>query len=582
MTAADNSTLTLEGNETFSVGHFLRIKDGTDDEWLEVTNIASAPTYIVTRDKSGNYAANANPAWTKGATVVNYGASGDGGVYMTASETNAPYLSIYDHAGVPWTTINTRLRIGNLNGFLGYTSDLYGIAIGETNKYLKYDPTNGLRIKGDIDISSMYAFPSDASLVGYWPFDDGSGSVAVDGSGNGNDGTLTNMEDADWKDGVVGKCLDFDGTNEYVDCGTIGPVATDKLTISFWTNNEIHTNTNRNPILEWYTSPGERLILVKQHANLRRFAIYNSSWRFFSTAYYPTGTTKEHIVITISGTSATLCISGIEKQTISIGTAYTEFSGSFRIGSFMSGVHFLKGPIDELRVYDTALTASEIKALYLYPAGSGVTKISGGQITCNNLSAISADLGSITAGTITMPSTGWIKGGQTAYATGAGFFLGYSGAAYKFSFGSSTKYIKWDGTDLTVSGDIIWPSDAVAPFIVGDYLEISTVNTRQTANLTYTKVKEIRVARGGALRIKFTLTSSSHTVYGVIYKNGVQVGTIRSVTTGSTTFSEDVSGWADGDLAQIYAKTTNVATAAKVHNFRLYSDNSFNCIILYD
>jgi hypothetical protein len=33
---------------------------------------------------------------------------------------------------------------------LGYSSDLYGIAIGETTKYLKYDPTNGLRIAGDI------------------------------------------------------------------------------------------------------------------------------------------------------------------------------------------------------------------------------------------------------------------------------------------------------------------------------------------------------------------------------------------------------------------------------------------------
>jgi hypothetical protein len=41
-----------------------------------------------------------------------------------------------------------------LNGYLGYTSDLYGIAIGETDAYLKYDPTNGLRIKGNITAST--------------------------------------------------------------------------------------------------------------------------------------------------------------------------------------------------------------------------------------------------------------------------------------------------------------------------------------------------------------------------------------------------------------------------------------------
>ncbi len=151
MTSEDNSTLTIEGNTDFAVGDILRIKNGTDDEWFEVTNIGSAPTYTVTRDKAGSYSANNNPAWTIGSTVTNYKQSGDGGVYMTASETNAPYLSVFDHAGSPWDTINTRLRLGNLNGYLGYSTDLYGIAIGETNKYLKYDPTNGLRVRGIID-----------------------------------------------------------------------------------------------------------------------------------------------------------------------------------------------------------------------------------------------------------------------------------------------------------------------------------------------------------------------------------------------------------------------------------------------
>jgi hypothetical protein len=142
--------LVTKGNTTFAVGDILRIKDGIDDEWLEVVTVTDSKHYYVTRDKAGAYGANANPTWKKGASVVNYGQSGDGGIYMTASETNAPYLSIFDHAGSPWTTINTRLRIGNLNGYLGYSTDLYGIAIGETDKYLKYDPTNGLVIKGNI------------------------------------------------------------------------------------------------------------------------------------------------------------------------------------------------------------------------------------------------------------------------------------------------------------------------------------------------------------------------------------------------------------------------------------------------
>ena len=147
MTASDSSTMTTKATTTFAVGDILRIKDGVDDEWFTVSNIASAPTYAVTRDRASAYGANANPAWSKGATIVNYGQSGDGGLYMTASESNAPYLSVFTHAGSPWDTITTRLRIGNLNGYLGCYTDLYGIGIGDDDDYLKYEPTNGLQMR---------------------------------------------------------------------------------------------------------------------------------------------------------------------------------------------------------------------------------------------------------------------------------------------------------------------------------------------------------------------------------------------------------------------------------------------------
>ena len=153
MTALDASTLKTKGTTSFAVGDILRIKDGAQDEWFEVTNIASAPVYSVNRDKDAQYSANNNPIWTAGTTVVNYKQSGAGGVYITASETNAPYLSIFDHAGSPWDTVTTRLRIGNLNGFLGYSTNLYGIAIGETDSYLKYDGANGLRVKGNVSLT---------------------------------------------------------------------------------------------------------------------------------------------------------------------------------------------------------------------------------------------------------------------------------------------------------------------------------------------------------------------------------------------------------------------------------------------
>jgi len=165
MTAADNSTLTILGDTTFAVNDILRIKDGIDDEWFTVTNIGSAPTYTVTRDRAGVYSANSNPIWKKGTAVVNYGASGEGLIYMTASDTNAPHIDVLTHAGAPWTTTTTRMRMGNVNGFLGAATDLYGIYIGETNNYLKYDPTNGLQIKGIITAESGSSTGSSNQLL---------------------------------------------------------------------------------------------------------------------------------------------------------------------------------------------------------------------------------------------------------------------------------------------------------------------------------------------------------------------------------------------------------------------------------
>jgi hypothetical protein len=109
MTALDASTLTIAGNTTFAVGDFLRMKDGVSDEWLEVTSIASAPTYAVTRDKAAQYTADNNPAWKRGQAVVNYGSSGNGGIILTGG--TSPKLSLFTHAGAPWTTITEGVQL---------------------------------------------------------------------------------------------------------------------------------------------------------------------------------------------------------------------------------------------------------------------------------------------------------------------------------------------------------------------------------------------------------------------------------------------------------------------------------------
>ena len=72
----------------------------------------------------------------------------------------------------------------------------------------------------------------DDGLVAYWSFDEGSGTTAQDVIGS-NNGTLNG--DPSWVDGISGKALDFDGSGDYVDVPNSPDLnPTDAITITTW------------------------------------------------------------------------------------------------------------------------------------------------------------------------------------------------------------------------------------------------------------------------------------------------------------------------------------------------------------
>ena len=115
-----------------------------------------------------------------GATVLDYGVSGAGGVTITADASGAPHLSVFTHAGSPWTTLTERARLGNLNGNWGYVADTYGIGLGQYAANLgnmTWDATNGLRLRtysttviqfdasGNADITGKLRMPGASSAL---------------------------------------------------------------------------------------------------------------------------------------------------------------------------------------------------------------------------------------------------------------------------------------------------------------------------------------------------------------------------------------------------------------------------------
>src|SRR3989344_5954676 len=74
-----------------------------------------------------------------------------------------------------------------------------------------------------------------SGLVGYWNFDEGTGTTAQGSSGNNNTGILTNGPT--WTTGKIGQALNFDGVDDYVDVANESNFdfeRTDSFSISAW------------------------------------------------------------------------------------------------------------------------------------------------------------------------------------------------------------------------------------------------------------------------------------------------------------------------------------------------------------
>lgn len=130
MTALDSSTLKTD-DSVFAVGDILLIKDGTNEEYIQVTSIASAPTYAVTRDLANTFTADNNPAWAKGTAVVSTGnglsGSLTGFIKLDAVSNYAPFIDITQRNSTTYNDVTTRARLGNLSGI---TDSLYGTLTG--------------------------------------------------------------------------------------------------------------------------------------------------------------------------------------------------------------------------------------------------------------------------------------------------------------------------------------------------------------------------------------------------------------------------------------------------------------------
>jgi hypothetical protein len=98
-----------------------------------------------------------------------------------------------------------------------------------TTYYWRVDAVSA---EGKVMPGEVWSF-NTGRLVAHWKFDDGSGNIAADSSGNGHNGTL--VGDTSWVDGIDGAALAFDGDGDYVDIGKSPDFDIEnQITVSAW------------------------------------------------------------------------------------------------------------------------------------------------------------------------------------------------------------------------------------------------------------------------------------------------------------------------------------------------------------
>ena len=257
----------------------------------------------------------------------------------------------------------------------------------------------------EINIGSFFRLPPDYKLAAYWAFNEKvAGSTAVDNSINANDGTVSG---ATIVQGIAGKALDFDGSNDDVtvtDAATIRDIFDSGGAVSFWINTDGVGSSTTDTILNklrWSISLQE----YEKVTFTYDFTTTDGSWTSTSAL---TADLWFHVAISYNASSAsnnpTIYLNGVEDTFVEgvspVGTRVSDSGTNLFIGQTSANGNHFDGTLDEIKLYSTALTQSEIEALALDP-NSSITRITGGDITTGTLSAISADLGTITAGTVT-------------------------------------------------------------------------------------------------------------------------------------------------------------------------------------
>ena len=229
-----------------------------------------------------------------------------------------------------------------------------------------YQTTGGQFIDVGISVEQLiantYTVPVDE--IGFWPLDATNGTVAVDASGNGNNGTL---HGATWSpNGKVNGCLSFNGVNNNVQI--TNPVSGD-FSIVAWVK-----TSQTGGAGQWYNGAGlvdgDVTGLANDFgtalvSNKFAFGVGNPDTTILSTSAINDGNWHLCAATRVQSTGLmSVYVDGVLQATGTAGTQALNASTSLYFGQIASGGGFFNGSLDQIEIFNRALGGNEIAALY--------------------------------------------------------------------------------------------------------------------------------------------------------------------------------------------------------------------------
>lgn len=209
--------------------------------------------------------------------------------------------------------------------------------------------------------------PASADLIRHWELDDGSGTNASDATTNA-DGTLTNFPvSPGWTTGQINGALTFDGTNDYIAAGSnaLGSA----YTITAWFKGDsFQPNDDRILFSQYnFVDHGRTMFEVRTNSsNVAKLALFEGSGagHVYGTTTLSAGTWYFGAITRSGVGSGNLYLNGGLETTFSFRQTPPNVA-NYIGGAGVFGFGYFLGTIDDVRVYNTALSSQQIQALYV-------------------------------------------------------------------------------------------------------------------------------------------------------------------------------------------------------------------------